>query len=276
MAKVADWGTTWDGSSAAYSAAYAGMRYMDEQIKAAGGQGIKDITTYLAGSPTRTLDQALQNASHGRFTGVANFKSDFQTDGTGFIQALLSSGSLTDADTGAIGGANASGGPVRTAESVVADVATHTGEDQLSGFTETWEQVANIAFASAPRTLQIGSEVGQTLDVSSFAMTGVALNILDTDVVNQSKQAIAKMDRALDYINARRANLGAQLNRLESTVVNLTGSAEALTASRSRIQDADYAAETAALTRTQILQQAGTAVLTQANTIPQLVLQLLR
>lgn len=84
------------------------------------------------------------------------------------------------------------------------------------------------------------------------------------------------MDRALTYINARRADLGAQLNRLDSVIANLSTNAESLTASRSRVQDTDFAAETASLTRSQILQQAGTAMVAQANTTQQLVLQLLR
>src|SRR5262249_22106712 len=130
MAKVANWGTSWDGSSAAYSAAYMGMRYLDQQIQAAGGGGIKDVTTYLAADSTRTLDQAMANATHGAFTSVADLKSKFQTDGAAFIGNLASSGALANADTGAIGGADASGGPVRTAASVVSDTATRSGEDQ--------------------------------------------------------------------------------------------------------------------------------------------------
>ena len=276
MAKVADWGTTWDGSSAAYSAAYAGMRYLDEQIKASGGQGIKDITTYLAADPSRTLDQALQNASSGRFSGVADFKADFQADGSAFIGSLLSSGKLTDADTGALGGANAGGGPVRTAESVIPDTATRGGEDQLAGFTESWQKVAMGNFKTATEALQVGSQAGQTLDIGTFAMNGAALDIMDVDVVNNPNQVIAKMDRALDYINSRRADLGAQLNRLDSVIANLSTNTESLTASRSRIQDTDFAAETASLTRGQIMQQAGTAMVAQASMTPQLVLQLLR
>jgi len=276
MAKVNDWGTTWDGSSAAYSAAYAGMRYLDQQIKAAGGSGIKDITTYLAADTTRTLDQALANASSGAFTGAADLKTKFLADGSAFIGSLLSSGSLTDADTGAIGGANASGGPVRTAASVVNDVAVRSGEDQLAGFTETWEKVAAGNFKTAAKSLQIGADVGQVLDTSTFALGGKALDLMDADVTKNANQVISKMDRALDYINARRADLGAQLNRLDSVIANLSSNAESLTASRSRILDTDYATETASLTRGQILQQAGTAMVAQANSVPQMVLQLLR
>jgi len=275
VSMVDDWGTTWNSSSEAYSAAYAGMRYLDAEIKAAGGEGIKDITTYLAADPSRTLDQALANASSGRFSGFADFKADFQADGAAFIGDLLSSGQLTDADTGAIGGANASGGPVRTADSVIPNAASRSGDDQLAGFKESWQQVAAGGAMGPAQALQIGSEAGQTLDIRTFAMNGMALDIMDADVVTNPNQVIAKMDRALAYINARRADLGAQLNRLDSVIANLSTNAESLTASRSRVQDTDFAQETANLTRAQILQQAGTAMVAQANTTPQLVLRLL-
>jgi flagellin len=276
MAKVNDWGTTWDGSNGAYAAAYAGMRYLDSEIRAAGGGGIKDITTYLAADTSRTLDQALANASNGRFSGVANFKSEFQADGAAYIQSMLDDGELTDADTGAIGGANASGGPIRTAGGVVPDGPSRSGEDQLSGFVEDWEDILQGPYVTATQSLQIGSESGQTLDINSVAMNGNALDIMDADVVSDANRVIAKMDRALSYINARRAEIGAQVNRLESAVNNMMTNTESLSASRSRILDADYAEETANLTRTQILQQAGVAIVAQANTAPQLVLQLLR
>lgn len=275
MAMVDDWSVNWNGSSEAYSAAYAGMRYLDAEIRAAGGAGIRDITTYLAADVTRTLDQALANASSGRFASVADFKADFQANGAAFIADLLASGQLTDADTGAVGGANANGGPTKTAESVVANVATRSGDDQLSGFEETWEKIASTDHTGPTKSLQVGANVGETIEIGSFAMNGAALDIMDADVAVDPNRVILKMDRALDYVNARRADIGAQLNRLESVIANLSSSAESLTASRSRIQDADFAAETAALTRAQVLQQAGVAMVAQANATPQLVLQLL-
>jgi len=278
MDKVDDWGTSWGGTSADYSAAYAGMRYLDQQIKAAGGQGIKDVTTYLAGDSTRTLDQALQNATHGAFSGAADFKSQFQADGDAFIADLLSSGKLTDTDTGAIGGSAASGGPVRTAASVISDTPSRSGEDQLAGFKETWEKVASAAGADAntkKQAFQIGANVGEQISIGSFAMNGGALGIADANVDTNPNGVIQKMDRAIDYINARRADLGAQLGRLDSVVSNLSTNVESLSASRSRIQDTDFAAETARLTVSQILQQAGTAMVAQANAAPRLVLQLL-
>jgi flagellin len=91
-----------------------------------------------------------------------------------------------------------------------------------------------------------------------------------------ANNALQAIDGALQAINSQRANLGAMQNRFQSVVANLQTTAENLTASRSRIQDTDFAAETASLTRGQILQQAGTAMLAQANSLPNGVLALLR
>ena len=88
--------------------------------------------------------------------------------------------------------------------------------------------------------------------------------------------AIDLVDSSLTSINSARANLGAIQNRFESVVTSLQTTSENLSASRSRIMDTDFAAETANLTRNQILQQAGTAMLSQANSAPQNVLGLLQ
>ncbi|MGI9272110.1 MAG: flagellin, partial [Woeseiaceae bacterium] len=92
---------------------------------------------------------------------------------------------------------------------------------------------------------------------------------LGVDTVANANFAIARIDSALTDVNGLRGNLGAIQNRFESTIVNLQTVSENLAASRGRIQDADFAAETAALTKAQILQQAGVAVLSQANAQPQ-------
>ena len=88
--------------------------------------------------------------------------------------------------------------------------------------------------------------------------------------------AISTIDAALANINSSRANLGAVQNRFSSVVSNLATTSENLSASRSRIMDTDFASETASLSRNQIMQQAGTAMLAQANSLPQGVLALLR
>lgn len=106
--------------------------------------------------------------------------------------------------------------------------------------------------------------------------TGTALSVIDISTVNGANAALASVDAALTTVNSERAKLGAIQNRFSSTVSNLQTTSENLSASRSRIQDADFAAETAMLSRAQVLQQAGTAMIAQANQLPQQVLQLLR
>lgn len=109
---------------------------------------------------------------------------------------------------------------------------------------------------------------------ASEAQTGFA--DLDISTVEGADNAILAMDAALAAVNSGRADLGAIQNRFSSVVANLQTTSENLTASRSRIMDTDFAKETAELTRAQILQQAGTAMLSQANSAPQAVLSLLR
>jgi flagellin len=110
------------------------------------------------------------------------------------------------------------------------------------------------------------------------AASGAAVQVEDLDVSTflGAQRAISIVDKALTTVNSARADLGAIQNRFSSVVSNLSTAAENMSASRSRIMDADYAAETAALTRAQILQQAGVAMLAQANAVPQNVLTLLR
>jgi flagellin len=88
--------------------------------------------------------------------------------------------------------------------------------------------------------------------------------------------AISNIDSALSTVNSERTKYGGMQNRFEAIIANLSIGAENQAAARSRIMDADFAQETAAMTRAQIMQQAGTAMLAQANSAPQSVLQLLR
>jgi flagellin len=106
--------------------------------------------------------------------------------------------------------------------------------------------------------------------------TGTAISQLNISTVAGAQTALASIDSALSSVNSSRASLGAVQNRFTSVVSSLQTTSENLTASRSRIQDTDFAEETANLTRAQILQQAGTAMLAQANSLPQGVLSLLR
>jgi len=128
--------------------------------------------------------------------------------------------------------------------------------------------------SSAAVTLNAGAAILGFASSSLSATSSVAA--LDISTVSGANNAILAADSALSTINSSRATLGAYQNRFASTVASLQNISENLSASRSRIQDTDFAAETANLTKNQILQQAGTAILAQANALPQSVLQLLK
>ncbi len=133
-------------------------------------------------------------------------------------------------------------------------------------------------------TFQIGAGTAatDTLDVNTTDMASdgdvtavVAAGIDGTDSTNATA-AIDLIDAAMDRVNTERATMGAMQNRFESVIGTLQVAVENQAAARSRIMDADFASETAALTRAQILQQAGVAMLSQANAVPNNVLTLLR
>lgn len=153
-----------------------------------------------------------------------------------------------------------------------------TASDGTGTLTLTYDDAAVVTVAPTLSENGTAGTVAETtvgvtalssvygIDISSIA--------IDTDVGANS--AIAALDTAINGINAQRAVFGAGMNRLEYAIDNLTNVSQNASASRSRIEDADYAAETTELARTQIIQQAGTAMLTQANQQAQSVLALLK
>jgi flagellin len=127
-------------------------------------------------------------------------------------------------------------------------------------------------------SLQVGYENAADNRIDVTLQNISTLTALSDDISTKAgaQGALAKLDADIDSVTTARGALGAVQNRLESTVRNLANVIENQSAARSRIRDADFAAETANLTRTQILQQAGAAMLAQANALPQNVLSLLR
>jgi flagellin len=128
-------------------------------------------------------------------------------------------------------------------------------------------------------TFQIGANSNQTMTLKISDMRSSALSV-DNANVKMSTQAnaqasIAKIDAALSSVSTQRANLGAVQNRLEHTIANLNVASENMSAAESRIRDVDMATEMSSFTKNQILQQAGTSMLAQANQKPQSVLKLL-
>jgi flagellin len=128
---------------------------------------------------------------------------------------------------------------------------------------------------TANSTTTAGALEGSTAD-TTIALTSKTLASVDVNTVGGANLTLIAIDQSLNVVNGLRARLGAVQNRIESTIASQQATSENLSASRSRIRDADFAAETANLTRAQILQQAGVAMLAQANALPQNVLTLIR
>jgi flagellin len=133
-----------------------------------------------------------------------------------------------------------------------------------------------VTLSSNKGMIQLAAASGTVFANATASSSLSALSSLTLSTPTGAQTALAIVDGALDAINGSKADLGAYQNRFASAVSNLQTTSENLTASRSRIQDADFAAETAAMTRGQILQQAGTAILAQANSLPNNVLSLLK
>jgi len=135
---------------------------------------------------------------------------------------------------------------------------------------------ASTAAAGTGGTFQVGSNAGDTIAVTLASVSASGLGVNALDLINSASSAITALDSAIATVSTTRGNLGAIQNRFESTINNLQVTTENLAASESRIRDTDMALEMTAFTRHQVLLQAGTAMLGQANQLPQSVLRLLQ
>ncbi|MEZ5249518.1 MAG: flagellin [Ilumatobacteraceae bacterium] len=137
---------------------------------------------------------------------------------------------------------------------------------------------ASSAASGSGGTFQVGANSGETvaLSISSISASSLSVNALDVTTDAGAASAITALDTAIASVSTTRGNLGALQNRFESMINNLQVTTENLSASESRIRDTDMAMEMVSFTKNQVLQQAGTAMLSQANQIPQMILSLLR
>jgi flagellin len=240
----------------------------DATVKAAGTQA---LTASAFGAATVTLNGVAisvgvtASAATNRANAVSALNA--QSAVTGVVAADTGSGvSLTAADGRNITVAYAVGAATA---STIADLGI--GPVGTVGSTVDLTYVAPSGVTGA-MTFTGAFNPGST----AIASTGTAISAVDISTLPGANTALTAIDAALTSVNSNRATLGAIQNRFESTISNLQTTSENLSASRSRIQDADFASETAMLTRAQILQQAGVAILSQANSVPQNVLTLLR
>ena len=200
----------------------------------------------------KQLQEEIQRTVDGtKFNGTALFAS-----GAASTLSFQVGAGTSEQDRIDIAGAVLGGGNATTAGSAIAamDGTSATREaDLMATVFGAWDGTNGIAIGG----------------VQSTGGTGIAST-------GQIDDAINAIDKALDLINDKRASFGASQNRFEAVISNLQTNIENQSAARGRIMDADFAAETANLSRAQILQQAGTAMVAQANQLPQQVLSLLR
>ncbi|WP_227368259.1 flagellin [Halomonas sp. M20] len=227
--------------------------------------------------------QAIANRMTAQVTGM-NQASRNANDGISLVQTME-------------GGLNQINDNLQRVRELAVQAASDTNSDvdRASIKTEIDERVAEIdriagsaSFngtmlldGAAALTIQIGAntEAEDTIDVNTIDATSASLGVSGTTVnvasSGSSQALIDAVDTAINTIDTNRSTLGATLNRFDSVISNLSTSSTNLSAARSRIEDADYAVEVSNMTRAQILQQAGTSVLAQANQVPQGVLSLL-
>jgi len=161
---------------------------------------------------------------------------------------------------------------------LAAEITRTLGATAFNG-TSLLNTAATLSFQIGAGTSSVTDQIAINLSDMTSTSGSLATAVASTSGISTASAATSAMtaiDNALDQVNSARATFGAMQNRFESVISNLQVAAENQTAAKSRIMDADFAQETANLTRAQILQQAGTAMLAQANAAPQGVLSLLR
>jgi flagellin len=207
-----------------------------------------------------------------------------QTANTGVTASLdgtnlrLSAADGRNISIGQTLGADATGGLTAGAGGSTTVNGVEFRDGTLAAFASPSVNRGTISFTATESLTFTGNadDFGLAAATTNVALDSTTLNNIGVTSISAANDAIARVDAALTTVNTVRATLGAVQSRFEATISNLQTSSENLSASRSRIQDADFAEETAKLTRAQILQQAGVAMLAQANALPQNVLALLR
>ncbi|MCV6587446.1 MAG: flagellinolysin [Marinobacterium sp.] len=247
--------------AAGYASAYVAGRMLHD---AAGGEesgGIKRLMSLM--SDGQTLDQAI--AATTPFASKAAFEAYMQgPDGESYINSM----SLYDRDTGAIHGSDY-GFRSKDSKGTLVNRAYRTDEDnmRLTGARNMTRELGTH--------IQMSGAVGDQLALDRIFVDEGAIGLRGLRL-SDTEQAFEQIDLALDIVGSKRSLLGAMQNRLDFALNSLDVFAEQTSAARSRIKDADYALETAELSRSKVTSQAAQTMLAQANTQPQDVLQLLQ
>lgn len=217
----------------------------------------------------RGMGQAIRNANDG--IGLAQTAEGALGEVTNMLQRIRELAVQSKSGTYATEDRTNLQSEVAQLTSQVNDILTNTKFNGVTLFSTT-------AGTDVTITIQTGADASNTVDLVIDGVDGtkVAAAALDVSTAALAGTTIGNVDDAMESINTTRASLGAGQSRLESVVNNLTSISTNLSDARSRIEDADYSTETAALAKAQILSQASTAMLAQANQSQQNVLSLLR
>jgi len=281
----------------------AEVTQLTDEINRVANQTTFNGTKLLDGSFTSQLFQV--GADAGQTIGV-NKIVDANVDSIGKAQfaavqngsAALASGTATA--TGTYSGMQINGIAIDTVKVAIGDTGADVSSNLANAINAKMDLTGVYASLDATNKLTLtsvkagkdfaltaaGSATGATgigfstagIAATAAATAGTTSYLKDVDISTfaGSQQALEIVDKALTSVNSARADLGAIQNRFTSTISNLSTSSENISAAKGRITDADYAVETANLSKANILQQAGTAMLAQANSLPQNVLSLLK
>ncbi|REH36750.1 flagellin [Paraperlucidibaca baekdonensis] len=247
---------------------FSGVQF---QVGANAGEtiGISSIanvqTSALGGALTRNTATVNASALTGFATAIA--AGDVTIDGPD---------SAAGVSIGAIGSASSAQERAGQLAEAINRVSSQTGVgasyDKVTGDLSLTSSGTITVGGASPAVVSSGFAAG----AAGSATTTTGIGSLSLSSFTNAQQSMAHLDKAISEVNTSRGNLGAVQNRFSSTIANLQSTSENLSASRGRIQDTDFAAETANMSKGQILQQAGVAMLSQANQLPQSVLSLLR
>lgn len=242
----------------------SGFRINSAADDAAGLQISNRLTAQIQG-----LDQAVRNANDGiSLSQVAEGAMDEITNALQRIRVLAvqsQNGINSSADRIAL---------QKEVSALKAEISRIAVTTQFGG--------VKLLDGKYSSTFLVGANAGQTISVNisraggGFGSSGLGIAGLSISSLAGASRALASIDSAINIIDSKRADLGAIQNRFQSTIRNLSNIVENISAARSRIKDTDFAKETADLTRAQILQQASTTILSQANQRPQAALSLLQ
>ncbi|MCC5880381.1 MAG: flagellin FliC [Idiomarina sp.] len=271
--------TSGQGLDTAFERLSSGSRINSAADDAAGLQISNRMTSQIEG-----LNQAVRNANDG--ISVAQVAEGALQESTNMLQRMREL--VIQADNGVNGEAERTAiqeeiGQLRTELDRVAETTEFSGQTILMGDGDTG--AAAVDAKEFDFLVGATGADGETITVSVAAMNtdnlGIDGDLADinainvTDLTQTSAEQLSTIDEAISDVGETRSNLGAVQNRFQSTIANLSNVSENVSAARSRIQDTDFAAETAQLTKFQITQQASTSILAQANQRPQAALSLL-